>query len=1422
MDSYVMQARKAVEMPRSFLILGSNDRVTWNILSVQQNVSWTDNTAQTFRLNVVANDSYYRLVMIQMNPANDGYMSLYQFYPMYNNINPIQKNAVTFTSNQWLTATNAVLVTITVSYPTVSPSSGTCSTLASLAMETASFVQNNVYCLFPLSLSAYTSYTNYTATYGTSTPFYTNVSGTPFTPAPFAPPYVPVVTPTPTPTPVVYPDYIPPALIPWSNGTITKIWTAVATSSSGQYITASVYNSILYTSSDYGVTFVSVAVTASNWSSIAISYSGQYQTAVVFNGPVWYSSNFGATWTTSTAASQSWSSVAMSASGQYQVGLVYNGQTSVTNATTLVVTNVINGIWYSSNYGMSWSVSTFPTALTVLQDWSSIAMSKTGQYATAVSNNGYIYTSSNQGQTWSLSSSGVATKMTWTSVGMSFDGSIQAATVSTGNVYISTNFGASWTVCTYPPFTRGTILTQVCQSIALSYSGTTMTCVVSNVGTYVSNDTGNTWQQDNTNSYAWVSGAISGDGLFKVAVIANGPISTWNNGPGAASPLFSWRSGSTALFPPNAVVLSTTTAAEAKTTTTLDRVVFPTKTWNSVVSSSTGQYQLAGSQTGLYVSSMYGIGWTCVSTTGNWYGVALSNSGQVMIAAAMNGGISYSSNYGVTWTNSNMRTNAWTGVAVSGTTGQYASAIINNGGIYYSSDYGHTWTASNAPTAQWNSIAMSADGTVQVATINGGYIYVTSNSSTANNVTTRYDLGSNWLLSGSAALAWTSVCMDTTGQYMTATVNNAGMYYSTTKGVTWFANNAPSKAWKSVTCTYDGATQYACVYNGPLYLSTDRGMNWITATAPVALWSSVAVSGDGTHVSAANSVSTIATFRQSSLAFDYLYGEWVQIKLANATPITAYHLVPKNPLTMCISYVILGSVNGYQWTYLSFQSNPLWIANTPNLFYLNTNDAYTYIRLVVVQMNPSAPSFELSGFCLYGPTGPLFPLSSAYTVSPYATNILLKNPGNMIQATISASWSLARNEDATQKTAYMMTADGYSAAYLGVNLSSNSTYASTGMVNPSLAPASSFQYATPLPTSTNWNVNGEWIQVQLAIPTLLSGYKLVPKTGLVANMPSAFVLLGSMDGAAWTYVSSATNLLYWVEGIPQTFPVVNAQMPYIYYRLVFTQGPADIDIGGWILLNASGDPVYSSEMTQLVPQTTSLTFSYLQLWVDASLLTLVDGAVLPNWRTPANTPLYNVSSTGTYKANFINGKGVIQLLPGQTITVPSISVGATLSVFSVFYPNNQLTEGASVQLGAADTSPGFYLQTASPQFCVNTGTSPVYTQTSTSILASNTVQVVAGISSATGTNVYANGYVVASSVSSAMTTPTPTPMAQTLTVNGMKPTVSSNYVAELMVFNVALSDTQRQFVEGYLAWKWGFSNLLPPTHPYYIYAPQSL
>jgi hypothetical protein len=43
---------------------------------------------------------------------------------------------------------------------------------------------------------------------------------------------------------------------------------------------------------------------------------------------------------------------------------------------------------------------------------------------------------------------------------------------------------------------------------------------------------------------------------------------------------------------------------------------------------------------------------------------------------------------------------------------------------------------------------------------------------------------------------------------------------------------------------------------------------------------------------------------------------------------------------------------------------------------------------------------------------------------------------------------------------------------------------------------------------------------------------------------------------------------------------------------------------------------------------------------------------------------------------------------------------------------------------------------------------------------------------------------------------------------------STGYISEVLIYKTSLTTTQRQMIEGYLAWRWSLQSLLPQDHPY--------
>ena len=167
-------------------------------------------------------------------------------------------------------------------------------------------------------------------------------------------------------------------------------WYCAGMSSNGKYqaIVSNGASGGLYVSSNYGVSWTAAtgAPLNQNWQCVYLSTTGQYQLACYATGVLYVSSNYGATWA-QTASLTSADAVAVSATGQYMLVSVQGGALS-----------------YSNNYGATFATSSSPTG-----NWTAVAISSSGQYASATIGNtgsasGTIYYSTNYGVTWTQSS----------------------------------------------------------------------------------------------------------------------------------------------------------------------------------------------------------------------------------------------------------------------------------------------------------------------------------------------------------------------------------------------------------------------------------------------------------------------------------------------------------------------------------------------------------------------------------------------------------------------------------------------------------------------------------------------------------------------------------------------------------------------------------------------------------------------------------------------------------------------------------------------------------------------------------------------------------------------------------------------------------------------------------------------------------
>lgn len=220
--------------------------------------------------------------------------------------------------------------------------------------------------------------------------------------------------------------------------------------------------------------------------------------------------------------------------------------------------------------------------------------------------------------------------------------------------------------------------------------------------------------------------------------------------------------------------------------------------------SSTGQYMLINTATGIFVSSNYGSSFASkFANTNARIACGVSPSGQNMISAIQNGAIKYSTNYGETWTSSAQAAANWTRCSV--TDDGHACVTAYNVGVYYSSNAGQTWAASTGLSATtWYGICMSASGQ-----------YVTASSlATACYVSTNY--GQSFTVSSTSASSFRAVACSPSGRYQIGGLSTY-IYYSTDYGVTWAQSGSATMACYALAMSSTGIYILAGGYADKLY-----------------------------------------------------------------------------------------------------------------------------------------------------------------------------------------------------------------------------------------------------------------------------------------------------------------------------------------------------------------------------------------------------------------------------------------------------------------------------------------------------------------------------------------------------------------------------------------------------------------------------
>ena len=605
------------------------------------------------------------------------------------------------------------------------------------------------------------------------------------------------------------------------------------------------------------------------YSSVGMSATGQYQTLNA-DSTIYYSSNYGQTWTPTTLAS-SVNSIAISASGQYQIAALLGAT---------------KGLYYSSNYGQTWTVATGTNAINFYQ----VCISASGQYASACVWNAssVTYYSSNYGQTWTASNqAGV-----FFGIACSASGQYQVvgdggASGGAGAIYYSTTYGRTW-IASNITNTSGYI-----QWGAMSATGQYASFATTQTGIWFSSNYGQTWAQagGGITAFNFRGITISASGQYQLAAGFTYGIyystnygQTWVAGFPSGGYFFNVAMSANGQYS-IACVASGGSPASAIYQTILPFFTAGSSTNLLTTSIQTNAITFSDGSTAVSADppldyGTFGLNWTqSGSASLVCLCVAMSASGQYQIAgqsagyASNSGTIYYSSNYGQTWTAvTSSPSNSWGTVAMS-TSGQYAIICVSDnsvsvpGPVYISSTYGQTWSATTLSVC--GSVAISASGQYMTVVNQSGGV----SSSSANGIYISNNYGQSWTRTYSAQGTY-RVAMSASGQYQYATWYATGgdNFYSYNYGQTWASMTGLSALGSATTyiqgivCSASG--QYISAVNGnTFYYSFNYGKTWATATA-----SSVASYNGGPAMSSSGQYIVVGGWGNNIIYYSKDYG----------------------------------------------------------------------------------------------------------------------------------------------------------------------------------------------------------------------------------------------------------------------------------------------------------------------------------------------------------------------------------------------------------------------------------------------------------------------------------------------------------------------------------------------------------------------
>ena len=232
----------------------------------------------------------------------------------------------------------------------------------------------------------------------------------------------------------------------------------------------------------------------------------------------------------------------------------------------------------------------------------------------------------------------------------------------------------------------------------------------------------------------------------------------------------------------------------------------------------------------------------------------------------------------------------------------------------------------------------------------------------------------------------------------------------------------------------------------------------------------------------------------------------------------------------------------------------------------------------------------------------------------------------------------------------------------------------------------------------------------------------------------------------------------------------------------------------------------------------------LQVWLDGAdpLNTGIqpaNNATLGTWFDKSGNGYNAINSTGTvqYQTNILNSRGVPYFTSNSSLRSPYTNgTAAPLTAFIVAQSKGggfSAAIGINAYSGIRPNLLALY-QSSTNFWWFSGGTGAVDGNTNTLSLLSTRFDINANYWQPNQTQMNINGtsYASSSAAPSQMTSGATLLIGSTF--SGGQNEFWNGYIAEVIIYNGTLSTTNRQIVEGYLAWKWGLQTSLPVAHPY--------